>query len=110
MLPCEMSSLEFVTDMEDFTSSYHMGVYQKRCIEVCETICPDDVRAECLETALNLEVVGVWGGSTRIERRRMRVDLGIPHPAPLSHMNKEDISQDAYHQRQHQERKREQAA
>lgn len=40
-------------------------------------ICADcPVRTQCLEWALdNVELWGVWGGATRLERRKLRKDV-----------------------------------
>ena len=43
-------------------------------IAICEQ-CP--VKAECLNHALDYEAEGIWGGTTPIERRHLRSELGI---------------------------------
>jgi len=43
------------------------------------------IRAACLKYALAYDVHGVWGGTTRPERNRIRRQLGI-HPLPITEM------------------------
>jgi hypothetical protein len=68
---CRDSDLTFVHDPKNETYS---PVTIVRCLEVC-AVCP--VRRECLLSALtaDVEMVGCWGGTSTLERRR-----ALPHP------------------------------
>jgi WhiB family redox-sensing transcriptional regulator len=61
------------TDTEAFfTEKVYTNLPQLRAI--CNS-CP--VKVECLDYALHVRVIGFWGGTSEIERRRLRHKLRI---------------------------------
>ena len=53
-------------------------------VTICNTECPEDVRAACLQAALDHETRGsrhgVWGGTTPEERTEIATRLGLTPP------------------------------
>jgi WhiB family redox-sensing transcriptional regulator len=78
-------------DMDTNLFFPYKGESQKQAIQTClgrppskglKAIDPCPVREECLNYALNLPatLVGVWGGTSQKERRRLRSETASPQP------------------------------
>jgi WhiB family redox-sensing transcriptional regulator len=64
------------TDSEAFFTQPNSSTYVD--ITMLKRICGDcKARAECLDYALRHEVMGYWGNTTELQRKRMRVQLAI---------------------------------
>jgi WhiB family redox-sensing transcriptional regulator len=62
------------TDPELFFPPKGGSGVSTRAYDICHT-CP--VEAECLDFALRYRLDGIWGGTSEIQRRRIRRALGI---------------------------------
>lgn len=62
-------------DTDDFPTEWQYRQHVKACKELCQ-VCP--IVDECLSDALAMDVLGVWGGTTRKERHSLRSSLGMP--------------------------------
>lgn len=63
------------TDPESFFPA-HVGISTENMLakKICENcICKED----CLTYALHYRVIGIWAGTTAIQRRKMRKQLNI---------------------------------
>lgn len=63
-----------------FFTSNNSATY-KKLSSVRQTCAECPMQVECLDYALHVNVLGVWGGTTEVERKRLRQQLNIiPEP------------------------------
>ena len=64
------------TDSEAFFTETGSSTYKE--LKMLKKICGDcTVQKDCLDYALKNNVMGYWGNTTEVERRRLRDRLGI---------------------------------
>lgn len=64
------------TDSEAFFTETGTSTYKE--LKMLKKICGDcTVQKDCLDYALKNNVMGYWGNTTEVERRRLRDRLGI---------------------------------
>jgi WhiB family redox-sensing transcriptional regulator len=85
-------------DMDTNLFFPYKGESQKQAIQTClgrppskglQAINPCPVREQCLNYAMNLPatLVGVWGGTSQKERRRLRYEAASPQPVRYKSCN-----------------------